>query len=153
MQLGSYEIALIGVGSTIIGAMVGAWVGYRLTISLSKITAKQNASLRLREAFKSELLALVPSQHALEEDIPNFLERSFQKHREAIFDFAFNLEPCEKQEFYQAWYTYYCPEEKRNDTSVPFLEQYSCIGLNTIQKHAMMKKVRGRIEKLLEFAR
>lgn len=151
MQLGPYEIALIGVGATIIGALVGAWVGYRLSLSLSQITAKQNAALHLKEAFKSELLALAPSQHALSEDIPNFLERSFQKHREAIFDFSFYLKSDEKQNFYQAWYTYYCPEENRSETSVPFLEQYSCRGFNPAQKHEMMKKVRDRIWRVLEF--
>ena len=153
MELGPYEIALIGVGGTIVGALVGTWVGYRLSLSLSKITAKQNAGQKLRGAFKDELLALNPSQYDLEEDVPNLLDRSFQKHREAIYDYAFHLEAREKEQFYQAWYTYYCPEQNRSETSIPFLEQYSCRGFTTAEKHELMKKVRDRIEKIIEFTR
>jgi hypothetical protein len=128
-------------------------IGYRLSLSLSKNAAKQNAALKLREAFKKEFLALVPSQNALDEDIPNFLERSFQKHREAIFDYAFYLSSDEKQRLYNAWYTYYCHEQNKSEKSIPFFEQYACNhrGFNLTQKHEMMKKARDRIGKILEF--
>lgn len=143
-------IALLGITGTLLGAILGAWLGYRLSLSLSKNTARHNAALKLREAFRTELLALIPSQHALSEDIPPFLERSFEKQRQAIFDFSFYLEEDEKKELYQSWYEYYCPEENQSERSVPFFEQYSCHGFTIRQQHEMKAKIRKRIENILE---
>ena len=149
-KISNNAIALLGIAGTLLGAILGAWLGYRLSLNLSKNASRQKSILKLREAFRSELLALIPSQHALTEDLPPFLERSFEKHRQAIFDFAFYLEEDEKKELYQSWYQYYCPEENQSETSVPFFEQYTCMGFTTVQKHEMKAKVRKRIENILE---
>ncbi len=152
MQLGAYEIALIGVGGTIIGALVGSWIGYKLSLSLANITAKRTAAMKLRDAFKDEILALNPSQYALKEELPAFLERAFQKHRTAVFDFSYFLKPREKAAFLDAWYEYYCHEDCRNENSIPLLEQYSCRGLNTEQEHELKLRAKNRIESILNFS-
>jgi len=153
MEIGLYEIAFIGVGGTIVGSLIGAWIGYRLSLSLSKISDKKNSGQKLRGAFKDEVLALSPSQYTLKEDVSNLLNDSFQKHREAIYDYAFYLKGREKKQFYRAWYAYYCPEQNRSEMSVPFLEQYSCRGFNVVEKHELMRKVRGRMKKIIEFTK
>lgn len=53
MNISAYEIALIGVGGTIVGALTGAWVGYRLSISLAEITSRRIAAYNLRNIFSS----------------------------------------------------------------------------------------------------
>ncbi len=49
------------VGGTIIGSLVGAWMGYRLSISLADIQAKHNGVLKLREILgQSKLTIFTP---------------------------------------------------------------------------------------------
>ena len=151
MNLTAYEIALIGVGGTIIGSLAGAWIGYRLSISLVEIQAKRNAGLKLREAFKDEIIALNPSQYALKEALPDFLNNAFYKHRSAIFDFAFLLPKKSEIAFYNAWHKYYCHKDLRNENSIPFFEQYSLRGKNIEEQHAIKQLVKKRIESILEF--
>jgi hypothetical protein len=153
MDIGPYVIALIGVGGIIVGALLGAWIGFRLSVSLARIKEIERAKRRLREAFKTELLALSPSQHALGEDLPQFLERSFKKHREAIFDYSLYLKPKDKRELYKAWYAYYCIEEDQSETSIPFFEQYSFRGLTITQRQQLIIKAKRRLEKILETAK
>ena len=48
MHLTAYEIALIGGGFTIVGALLGGWITYRFALCLSKINAIREAGARLR---------------------------------------------------------------------------------------------------------
>lgn len=148
----NYAIALIGVGGTVAGTLLGVLLGYRLTLLLAKTTAKHNVSIKLREAFKDEILALNPAQFSLQEDLPTFLEKSFNKHREAIYDFSFTLSESKRDVFYEKWYEYFCHSNARNNNVVPFFEQYSCRGLTVEQQHEMKRNVRKRIEAILDFA-
>ena len=51
MNLGPYEIALIAGGFTIIGALLGAWIGYRNALNLYRITEFNKAASTFRAAF------------------------------------------------------------------------------------------------------
>ena len=153
MELSGYEIALIGVAGTIAGTLVGALVGYYLSKALAKETEKRHAIIKLRDAFKFELLALNPSQSIIDEELPKFLETKFEKHRNAIYDFSHYLSTKNKALFYKAWYEYYCHEDLRNENGVPFFEQYSCQGLTIEKEHQMKNLVKKRIESILEFAK
>jgi ABC-type branched-subunit amino acid transport system permease subunit len=51
MSLTAYDIALIGGGFTILGALIGAFVTYFLALKLAQRNAKRDAGRRLREAF------------------------------------------------------------------------------------------------------
>lgn len=53
MELSAYGIAIIGTGSTIAGALIGAWVGYLLSLSLNDISARKIAAANLRTVFTS----------------------------------------------------------------------------------------------------
>jgi len=153
LNLSAYEIALIAGGFTIVGTLLGAWLGYRFSLSLAKVNDRRRAAMKLRDAFKDELLALNPAKHAIEIDLATFLENAFPKHRAAIFDFAYFLEPKERSALYATWYEYHCHPDARNDKTVPFFGQYSCQGLTTKKEHEMKKLVQERIEKILEFAK
>ncbi|MCX5846266.1 MAG: hypothetical protein NTW12_07905 [Deltaproteobacteria bacterium] len=153
MILSASEIAIIGVGSTIVGTLLGAWIGYRLSLSLAQVTARRGAAMKLREAFKDEILAVNPAQHALEIELPVFLENAFDKHRAAVFDFDSFLKPTERTDFYAAWYRYYCHSDDCNENGIPYFGQYSCRGLTIEKEHEMKKRVRDRIEKILDFAK
>ena len=52
MHLNAYEIAVIGVFGTIIGALLGAWIGYRLSMSLAKDAERRRAFVKLVKEFR-----------------------------------------------------------------------------------------------------
>ena len=153
MNLSPYEIALIAGGFTIVGTLLGAWLGYRFSLSLTNVTQRRRAAMKFREAFKDELLALNPAQYAMKVDLATFLENAFPKHRAAVFDFAYFLEPTERTAFYTAWREYYCHPKAQNENTIPFFGQYSCRGLTIDQEHEKKQLVQSRIEKILEFAK
>jgi len=133
--------------------LLGAWLGYRFSLSLANANERHRAAIKLREAFKDEILALNPAQYAMKIDLATFLENAFPKHRAAIFDFGYFLKPTERTAFYAAWYEYYCHPKAQNENTIPFFGQYSCRGLTIEQEHEMKKLVRSRIENILEFAK
>ena len=147
MNVSVYEIALIAGGFTIIGTLLGAWLGYRFSLSLANVNERRKAAMKLRGAFKDELLALNPAKHATKIDLATFLENAFSKHRAAVLDFAYFLEPKERRAFYSTWYEYHCHPDARNDDTIPFLEQYSCRGLTIEQEHERKKLALSGIEK------
>lgn len=69
MNLSAYKIALIAGGFAIIGALLAAWLGYRFSLSLANVNKRRRAAMKLREAFKNELLALKPAKHAMQIDL------------------------------------------------------------------------------------
>ena len=151
----------IGFVTTILGAIVGYFLSRKISreaieasntnaINIMRRQEFNNASARLRDAFRDELLALNPALQVLR-DIPALLEESFNKHRAAILDFSHFLAPETKSAFYDAWYTYYCPPKARNENSIHFFEQYSSRGKNVEQVHEIKSLARSRIEAILEF--
>jgi hypothetical protein len=153
LELSTYEIAIIGVGGTIVGALLGAWFGYRFSLSLANVAARREAATRLIEAFKDEILALNPALYAMKVDLATFLESAFPKHRAAVLYFSYFLKPKERTAFHNAWYEYCCHPDARNENTIPFLDQYSCRGLTIEQEHQMKEHAKSRIEKILEFAK
>jgi hypothetical protein len=118
MEISPYGIALIGVGSVALGALLGAWVTYRFSISLANINARRFAGMKLREAFGPELAKLRHSQTL----IPGAVESSavlagaFLKHEIAVNEFRFFLRDAELEAFNEAWQNYYRgPEDHRPD--------------------------------------
>ena len=154
--------ALIGV----IGVLVGVWIGgiisrksSREAIAASndnaiKLMRRQefnSASLKLRDSFKDEILALNPAHTIIKDDLPAFLWGAFPKHESAIYDFSFFLNTKRKAAFYKAWQEYYCHKDAQNENTVPFLEQYSCMGLTIGQIHDMKNLLKSRLEAILKF--
>lgn len=143
---------ITSLGSLVIGVLLGAWVTYRFSLILSRQAEKHRAGLRLRDAFKTEIIALNPSHHAIDEDLPVFLGKAFDKHEAAIYDFSFFLSAKSKNRFYKTWQEYYCHENTQNENTVPFLEQYSCRGRSIKEIHDIKNLVKSRLEAVLKFA-
>ena len=145
------EGMIINLGYLIVGALLGAWITYRLSISLARRSEKHIAAIKFRDAFKGEILALNPSHHAIDEDLPVFLEKAFLKHETAIYDFSFFLDAKAKTALYEAWKEYYCHPNAQDEKAIPFLYQYSCRGLTLGQIHNMKNLVSSRLEAILMF--
>lgn len=151
INLSAYEIAMIGVGGTLAGALLGVWLGYRLSLSLANLSVKRDAAAKFRAAFKDELLALNPTLSRNTVDTCTLLESAFDKHRSAVFDFKQYLKGAEKAQFEQAWQVYYRYEDAP-DFTIPGFTQYSGVGCGlTEAKHRRLLAAQ-RIEKLLSFA-
>jgi len=142
---------ITSLGSLIIGVLLGAWIGYKFSLSLYRRAEKHSAGLKLRNAFKDEVLTLNPAHHAVGEDLPPFLKKAFDKHESAIYDFSFFLNTKRKAAFYKAWQEYYCHKDAQNENTVPFFEQYSCAGLKINEIHDIKNLVKSRLEAILKF--
>lgn len=152
INLGAYEIALIGVGGTVVGTLLGALLGYRFSLSLATVTARREAAAKFRAAFKDELLALNPALSRNSVDTCTLLESAFDKHRSAVYDFMQHLKSPEKEEFEQAWEEYYRYENAPKFT-IPGFSQYSKHGCSVTEARNRRLLAAQRIEKLLGFAK
>lgn len=141
----------------VVGYIVREIVGHRLarsrTLEAIRITEFNKAATKFREAFLPVRMALNPAQFALKQDLVNFLNGHFNDMRVAVLEFSDVLDGKTKDDFFQAWYEYYCHQDQRNERGIQFLEQYSCRGLRIEQEHEMKKLVQSRIERILEFAK
>ena len=151
MQLGAYEIAIIGVAGTIIGALMGAWITYRFALSLSQVAAEREAIIKFRAAFKEELLALDTALTKNYIDTCDLLQAAFGKHRLAVFDFRPFLEGKRRDKFDQAWRNYYGYDDDQS-VKLEFLLKYSGKGYGREESVKRRSAAITNIEKLLEFA-
>jgi hypothetical protein len=107
MQLSVYEIAIIGIGGTIIGSLTGAWVGYRLTLQLSAINARREANKNFISIFHRELSDVYPYPIKWPKDIVCFLESKFSALNAATGEFRYHLPSEEWGAFDKAWFSFY----------------------------------------------
>ena len=140
----------VRLGITCIGTLLGVWLGYRLSLSHTDRIERHTAGLKLRDAFRDEILALNPA-HCVIDDLPAFLWAAFPKHEVAIYDFSFSLKSKRKIALYKVWQEYYCYQDAQNENTVPFLEQYSCRSHSIKEVHGIKNLVKSRLEAILEF--
>lgn len=107
MQLTPYDLAWIGGGFTVLGALIGSIVTYRLALSLARTDARREAGRRLREAFAPEIAALHPVSGERRASVEKLLSSAFPKHRAAVTEFSYYLRPAERERFLEAWRNYY----------------------------------------------
>jgi hypothetical protein len=108
LEVGAYEIALIGVGGAVIGALLGAWIAYRFSIKLADINVRREANRRLIAVFHRELADIYPTPVNWPEDIDNFLRSKFSILQAAVGEFRHYLPVQEWKDFDRAWFNYYC---------------------------------------------
>ncbi|HLA29262.1 MAG TPA: hypothetical protein VJZ49_15355 [Syntrophales bacterium] len=138
--------ALIGVGSAILGAIVGAWIGYRLSISLVHVTTRHNAASNLRKAFYDEL-AILNMSSLKDIDACSMLEGAFKKHMIAFWELKSTLPKSKCVAFTQAWEEYYCYP----GTGDHHLEQYDTLTGGSEQRKGKRTLAIKRIEHILSF--
>ncbi len=145
MEVSPYGIALIGVGSAALGALLGAWGTYRFSINLAALNAKRFAGMKLREAFGPELAKLRHSQTLIPGAVESsaVLKQGFLKHEIAVNEFRFFLQGAELESFNKVWREYYGgPADDR-----PNFSQYANVSPDEI------KEALDRIEAILAFTR
>lgn len=107
MELGAYEIALIGVGGTIAGALVGAWISYKFAIQLAEINSRKEAARKIISTFHKELSDVYPFPINWPDDIDFFLRSKFTILNAAVGEFRHYLPPENWGEFDNAWFRFY----------------------------------------------
>lgn len=151
MELSAYEIAIIGVAGTILGSLVGAIIGYWLSVKLSKGSEKRASAYRLHMAFKDELLSLNSAESTIEFSLPEFLKLSFPKHRAAIYEYSFFLSKSARNKFEKAWQEYFRHDEFLG-CELPFFEKYSLIGKSVEQQSEIKSLAASKIRAILAYA-
>jgi hypothetical protein len=164
LQPGAFEIAIIGVGGTVVGTLLGAWLSYHFGSKLVETTHNNNISMmqrkdfneaatKFRVAFKDELLALNPALAKGAPDACDLLAAAFEKHRSAVFDFKPYLRPTDAEGLEQAWQKYYRYPDAP-DCTVPIFNQYAGEKMRLPYKEAKQRKLDAaeRIEEMLSFA-
>lgn len=109
MNISPYELVLIAGGFTIVGALVGGWIGYKNALSIYNITEFNKAASKFREAFTEEI-RFIDRFYAVDRssmDIPEVLSYAADKHETALIIFKDGF-LCEGQraEIENAWKTY-----------------------------------------------
>lgn len=143
MTLSAYQIAIIGIGGTIVGVLTGVLLTYWFALKLANKNAKHIASIRLRDAFAPEIAKLNhPDGYSLA-DVPHFLEIAFEKHQIAINNFRFFLTNKDGAAFDKAWHAYY----KDSCEDKPNFTQYMTLSNKDTEKAI------NRIMAILEFTK
>jgi len=107
LELGAYEIALIGVGGTVVGAFIGAWISYKFSLQLAEINSRKEAARKIISTFYQELSDVYPYPINWPDDIDAFLRSKFTILNAAVGEFRHYL-PKEKWEgFDHAWFRFY----------------------------------------------
>lgn len=107
MELSAYEIALISVGGTIAGALIGAWISYKLAIQLAEVNARKEADRKIISTFHRELSDVYPYPINWPENIVAFLESKFTTLNAAVGEFRHYLTPEQWEGFDKAWFSFY----------------------------------------------
>lgn len=105
--LGTYDIALIGVGGTVIGTLIGAWISYKLSIQLADISSKKEATRKIISIFHSELSDVYPYPINWPDNIDNLLRSKFTILNSAVGEFRHCLSKEKQEEYDRAWFNFY----------------------------------------------
>lgn len=154
MQTTPYEIAIIAGGFTIVGALLGAWIGYRNALNLYNVTEFNKAATTFRNAFYPELIFLRHNAKVAEagssSDFGEFLFHGYiHRHLEAFEVFRDYLSTEEKARIDKAWQEYCGHYDHPNE---PRFAQYSYKSTERETKDEELKQLDlQRIEQILNF--
>lgn len=142
MNLSPYELVLIAGGFTVIGALVGGWIGYKNALGIYSITEFNKSATEFRNAFLCELIflkynACLPECERTYTTLQEFLRAGYIfRHLKAFDTFRDHLPTGERVAIDKAWEEY-CNFEQYSDKN----------------NEADLKKLAlERIEKILKFA-
>ena len=109
MDVSVYQLSIIAGGFTIVGALIGALVSYRLSKVFAKNNAIVNAQAKLRATFAPSLAQIYLAQkHGNHDrpDINSFVKENLLGHASAVEEFRPHI-PCKNRVAYQdAWENY-----------------------------------------------
>ena len=141
MNLSPYELVLIAGGFTVIGALVGGWIGYKNALSIYNVTEFNKAAYELRNAFIIQLNFLKYSVNSGSGDTSNigeYLKTHYVKsHLIALEVFRNYLSTKERKAIDKAW-SEYCNFNQYSDKN---------------NQEAIRKLALKNLEDVLEFAK
>lgn len=156
MNLSPYEIALIAGGFTIIGVLLGAWIGYRNALKIYSITEFNKAAAIFRDSFLPEVTFLRHNANIANlgssSDLGELLQYAYvHRHLKAIEVFRAYLSSKQRMAIDQAWQKYCCHPD---NPELLYFEQYSYKSTERETKGESLKQLAlHRIDKILEFGK
>jgi hypothetical protein len=124
MTLGNYEIALIGIGGTVIGVLIGCLLTYHFSLKHAERVQRLDANRKLVHTFTSELADVYPTAVNWPDDIDKFLRQKFPNLQAAVGEFRFYLPRREWGAFDNAWFDYYCSTGREVDKKCQAYHHY-----------------------------
>ncbi len=156
MEVGAYEIALIGVGGAVVGALLGALIAYWLSLKLADINVKREANRRLVSSFHRELADIYPTPVCWPKDVDNFLRSKFSNLQAAVGEFRYYLPVKEWEDFDRAWFNYYCSTGRDVDKSCQSYTHYmdfiTTIDQKTTKQNGQ-KNFKDNVDHILKFTK
>lgn len=142
MNLDPYELVLIAGGFTVIGALVGGWVGYKNALGIYKITEFNKAADKFRDAFITQLNVLESDVNSGRGDTSNIGEylksHRVSTHLNAFRTFKYSLSDSEGKAIDKAW-SKYCDfaqySDKNNQKEARALALKNLEGVLKFTKH------------------
>ncbi len=157
MEVGAYEIALIGVGGAVVGALLGAWIAYHFSLRLADINVRREANRRLIATFHRELADIYPTPVNWPDDIHNYLSSKFTTLQAVVGEFRHYLPVQEWEAFDSAWFNYYCSTGREVDKSCQSYLHYMNFESTTNdqepQKQDGQKTFKHNVAQILKFAK
>jgi len=158
VQTSPYEIAIIAGGFTILGALIGGWIGYRNALKIHNISEFNKAASQFKNAFLGTILFLGDNIRikgtGTSNRINEFLRTLIFKHMKALARFEPFLNARERKRIRHTW-NEYChpngipqdPNEKRNFRFNDYIGIEESEGTDKAKKIALQK-----IHKILKVA-
>lgn len=111
MNLSPYELVLIAGGFTVIGALVGGWIGYKNALSIYNVAEFNKAADKFRDTFIVQLNVLESDVNSGSGDTSNIGEylraHYVGTHLNAFRTFKYSLSDNEGKAIDKAWAKYY----------------------------------------------
>ena len=157
MEVSAYEIALIGVGGTIVGALIGALISYRFSLELANRNFRRAVNDRLITAFHKELGGIYPNPADWPKDIDKFLRSKFSSLQAAVGEFRQYLPAHEWEAFDKAWFNFYCSTGREVDKYCQSYLHYVDFISTTTNQETTRQDGKGNfirnVDQILKFAK
>lgn len=105
----AYDIALIGGGFAVVGALIGALSAYWLATELARVKEYRAACVRLRAAFAPALAMIYLARHHGNHDRPNdhgFIQTELLRHAAAVEEFRVFVPDSKRSAYQETWESY-----------------------------------------------
>lgn len=154
MNLNPYELVLIAGGFTVIGALLGGWIGYRNAIGIYNIAEFNKASSTFRNVFLPETTYLKHNANigglGSSNNLHEILFSGYLRQLKALEIFKIYLSRKDREGIEKAWQNY-C--KSQSDHTVLNFEQYSTKNANREREKELKQLAYARINEILKFAK
>jgi len=156
LNLSPYELVLIAGGFTVIGALVGGWIGYINALNIYNITEFNKAATDFKNVFLYELIYLkynarIPEGERTYTTLNEFLFAGYvHRHLKAYEIFRNHLSAEDRIGIDKAWQKY-CKHP--DDPNTLYFEKYITNNVSKEREKELMELALKNLESVLEFAK